>query len=261
MDGQNQLKNKVQTWIEEQGYPLEMRVANTLIESGFEVRQSLFYIDPESDEAREIDVVGRSTEITDVVDISFVIECKSTSKPWVLFTSENTFVNYNQFFAYCLYSEAGRKRFCRRSTSIQKLGDFLTWFDKKGRNGYAVTEAFTSNVDNTYKAIMSTLKASIALKTLGDKEQRNPLIFIFPIIVVDGCLFESYLNNNGKLVVEEIEKGFLHFPRKIGKVTGTTVYVFTLNYLAQFIVEAKRVTAEIKELFADVNWDTYASED
>jgi hypothetical protein len=259
MNSKDELKNKIQAWIEEQGYPLEMKVASTLIESGFEVRQSFYYTDPESKEVREIDVVGSSTEIIDFVDVHFVIECKATSKPWILFTSENTFTNFNKYFAYCLYSEEGKKRFIDKTMSIQKLGDRLTWFDKKGRNGYAITEAFTSSVDNTYKAAMSTLKASVALKASEDKGKRKPLTFIFPVIVVDGYLFEGYLDSNGNLVIDEIERGFLHFPKQINEVTGTTIYISTLNYLPQFIVEAKKMTEEIKELFSDVDWDTYSS--
>ncbi len=261
MSNSDELKNKVQAWIEGQGYPLEMRVASALIESGFEVRQSSFYSDPESNEIREIDIIGNSTEIMDVFDIYFVIECKSASKPWILLTSENTFVNYNTYLAYCLYSEFGRTRFIDKTMLIRNLGEALTWFAKKGRNGYAITEAFTSNVDNTYKAAMGVLKASVALKALADQRERKPLTFIFPAIILYGCLFESYLDAAGKLVVDEIEKGFLHFPRKISEVKGTTICVFTLNYLPQFIVEAKRMTTEIKELFSDVTLDTYLSKE
>jgi hypothetical protein len=259
MNSKDELKNKVQAWIEGQGYPLEMKVASSLVESGFEVRQSFYYTDPESKEVREIDVVCNSTEIIDVADVYFVIECKSTSKPWILFTSENTFVNYNRYLAYCLYSEVGKNRFIDKTMSIPKLGDRLTWFDKKGRNGYAITEAFTSNVDNTYKAAMSTLKASVSLKASEDRGKRKPLTFIFPVIVVDGCLFEGYLDSHGNLVVDEIERGFLHFPRQISEVTGTTICISTLDYLPQLIVEAKKMTAEIKELFSDFDWGTYLS--
>ena len=136
----DELKNKVQAWIEGQGYPLEMRVASALIESDFEVRQSSFYSDPESNEIREIDIIGNSSEIMDVFNIYFVIECKSASKPWILLTSKNTFVNYNTYLAYCLYSGSGKTQFIDKTMLIRNLGEALTWFDKKGGNGYAITE-------------------------------------------------------------------------------------------------------------------------
>ncbi|MBD2560081.1 MULTISPECIES: hypothetical protein [Nostoc] len=254
----DELKKKVQAWLEEQGYPLEMKVAKAFAESDFEVRQSSFYIDPESNEVREIDiVVCNSTYVIDVFDVYFVIECKSVSRPWVLFTSENTFANYNKYFAYCLYSEVGKKLFINKTLEILARGDVLTWFNKKGRNGYSMTEAFTSSIDNTYKAAMSALKAAVALKILADENKR--LTFIFPVIVVDGSLFESYLDVDGKLVVDAIKKGFLHFPRQTKEVTGTTIYVVTLDYVPEFIVEAKRITTELKELLTDVTWNNYSS--
>ena len=253
----DELKNKVQGWLEDQGYPLEMKVARAFAESDFEVRQSSFYTDPESNEVREIDIVCNSNYVIDAFYVYFVIECKSASKPWVLFTSENTFVNYNKYFAYCLYSEVGKKLFIDKTLEILAREDVLTWFNKKGRNGYSMTEAFTSSIDNTYKAAMSALKAAVALKILADENKH--LTFIFPVIVVDGSLFESYLDVDGKLVVDAINKGFLHFPRQTKEVTGTTIYVVTLDYLPEFIVEAKRIITELKELLADVTWDTYSS--
>ncbi|MEH2153741.1 hypothetical protein [Nostoc sp.] len=251
----DELKNKVQAWLEDQGYPLEMKVARAFAESDFEVRQSSFYTDPESNEVREIDIVCNSTCV--VFDVYFVIECKSASRPWILFTSENTFVNYNKYFAYCLYSEVAKKVFINKTVEILAREDVLTWFNKKGRNGYSITEAFTSSIDNTYKAAMSALKAAVALKILADENKH--LTFVFPVIVVDGSLFESYLDVNGKLVVDAIKKGFLHFPRQTKEVTGTTICVVTLDYVPEFIVEAKRMTTELQELLADVTWDTYSS--
>ncbi|WP_267904335.1 hypothetical protein [Dolichospermum flos-aquae] len=39
MNKSDELKKKVENWIKEQGYPLEMKVATAFIDEGFDVRQ------------------------------------------------------------------------------------------------------------------------------------------------------------------------------------------------------------------------------
>jgi hypothetical protein len=261
MNKSDELKKKVENWIKEQGYPLEMKVATAFIDEGFDVRQGSFYLDPESNESREIDVIVRCGDILSHFDVYFIIECKSNSKPWILFTSENTLAGYNRYFAYCLYSEFARNQFINKTMYNRQLGEMLPWFDKKGRNAYAVTQAFTTSVDNTYKAAMSSLKAAIALKISEEKKWQKHLTFIFPVIVIDGSLFESYLNPSGELVVDAVEKGFLHFPLEINGLIGTNIYVVTLGGLPHFINEAKKLNSELLKLFTDVNSDNYSSLD
>ena len=82
---ENDLKNKVTAWIETQGYPLEMRVASALREVGFDVSQGEYYDDPETQTAREIDVVAVKGDDYGLLEVSIVVECKkSADKPWVL---------------------------------------------------------------------------------------------------------------------------------------------------------------------------------
>ncbi|MBD2388203.1 hypothetical protein [Cylindrospermum sp. FACHB-282] len=265
MDTSDELQKKVQNWIKEQGYPLEMKVATALIDEGFDVRQGSYYIDPESNESREIDIISRCGDIIGIFDVYFMIECKSNSKPWILFTSENTLTGYNRFFAYCLYSEFGKAQFIDKTLEISRLGEKLEgkfpWFHKEGRNAYAVTQAFTTGADNTYKAAMSALKAAIAVKISQEENRPKHLTFIFPVIVIDGSLFESYLNTDGELVVDAIEKGFLHFPQQISGLTGTTIHVLTLGYLPHFITAAKKLTSELLNLFGDVSSLNFSSLD
>ena len=73
-----------------QGYPLEMIVANIFQEKGFYVKQSSYFNDYE-DKRREIDITAQitATPINPVnVQISFHIECKTPKKPWLLFTND-----------------------------------------------------------------------------------------------------------------------------------------------------------------------------
>jgi hypothetical protein len=49
--------NDVRKWLSEQGFPLEMKVAEAF-RSHFSVRQAQYYTDPESGKLREVDVVA-----------------------------------------------------------------------------------------------------------------------------------------------------------------------------------------------------------
>jgi hypothetical protein len=81
------LLEKARKWVLEQGYPLEMHAAKVFREVGFEVQQAQLYSDSKSGKWREIDLVVISPDLMGVTRITFAVECKSSSKPWILFTS------------------------------------------------------------------------------------------------------------------------------------------------------------------------------
>ena len=87
------LDNKVLEWIKKTGFPLEMQAASAFRAAGFEVRQSYTYPDPQSDKGREIDVLAQDPDWIGVIEVSFVLECKASSKPWVVLTSEDALAN------------------------------------------------------------------------------------------------------------------------------------------------------------------------
>jgi len=93
------LTEKIIEWLKTTGFPLEMEAASAFRAAGFDVRQSATFPDPQSDKGREIDVLAQDPDIIGVIEISFVIECKSSSKPWVVFTSDDALSGYNKLLA------------------------------------------------------------------------------------------------------------------------------------------------------------------
>lgn len=57
------LIHSIQMWLDKTGYPLEMSVASTMRQSGFEVRQASMYVEPGSEKARDIDVHAFKTNL------------------------------------------------------------------------------------------------------------------------------------------------------------------------------------------------------
>jgi hypothetical protein len=84
---------------------LVMEAAQACRDAGFEVRQSAHYSDPESAKSREIDVVAVDPDWSGVVEISFIVECKRSSKPWAMLCSKDTLSDYNRLFAFGVLSE------------------------------------------------------------------------------------------------------------------------------------------------------------
>lgn len=82
------LDSKILEWLEKHGYPLEMRVAQAFQQAGFEVSCSEYYLDPEKDKPREIDVIAGMSDVFGgvIFQVAFIIECKSSKeKPWICF--------------------------------------------------------------------------------------------------------------------------------------------------------------------------------
>ena len=94
------ITEEVHTWLEGEGFPLEMRVAAAFRKAGFEVRQSDVYMDHESGKTREIDVIATDSDYLGVVVTHFVIECKSSKKPWILLSSDDALSNYKNLLAF-----------------------------------------------------------------------------------------------------------------------------------------------------------------
>jgi hypothetical protein len=241
MNEPKEIKKKINDWLKDQGYPLEMSVASALRSCGFDVLQSSYYSDPENENAREIDVVASWPEATGCIDISFVIECKvSKKKPWLLFSTKDTLKGVSRLFAYCIHSGSAH------STLINKIGkgesfQDLPWMKKEGRTAYGITQAFTTGDDLTFKAATGVLKAAIARKNELSKRSWKPFVFVFPIIIVDGLLFECFFNNEGEVSIENLEKSFFFFPWHIADDVGTCVHILSYGGLEKFINDAKSI--------------------
>lgn len=246
MNNNDKLKKKILDWLSDQGYPLEMRVATSFQESGFNVLQSHYYSDPEGSSFREIDIIATAPEYTGITNISFAVECKSSKKkPWILFTSDHVLKGWNILFSYCINSDSAREALVEKG--IEQVTK-LPWMKKEGRISYGITQAFTSGEDLTFKTATSALKAAISMKKNFDDKSYSPFVFVFPVIVLEGKAFECFIDINGEPFIQEFYKGFYFFPLNIAGEFGTCVQILTVDRLADFIHEAKDVSDSLISL-------------
>ncbi|MES9861888.1 MAG: hypothetical protein ABW160_22215 [Candidatus Thiodiazotropha sp. 4PDIV1] len=169
------LENKVMSWLDEQGYPLEMEAASIAKAHGFDVSQSDYYIDPEGDEPREIDLVVSSHNFTGKYSKSYnlFIECKSCkkSKPWVVFSNNNELIGHANTMdehlikmpKHSSYIASEYAKSILLNASANNIID--TIYPRLGVEpylGHGVTQSFSTAGDIPFKAMMSSTKAAIS---------------------------------------------------------------------------------------------------
>jgi len=237
------MADKVREWLEGEGFPLEMRTAAAFRSAGFEVRQSSYYLDPESGKGREIDVVATDPDTLGLVQIHVVIECKSGKTPWILLTSEDALSGYNRLFALGVLSQDALASLADRAGELMNS---FPWLRKSNRNGYALRRAFGGDSDVAYSAAMGVAKACGHLVRPPDTEWRAPFILAFPVIVVDTPLIECTLESNGHLRLEDISQGEFLFDTRLPHYSGCCIRVVTQAHISAFAREAKSAADELR---------------
>jgi hypothetical protein len=258
-DSKDSLVERITNWLEGQGYPLEMMTASALRKVGLWVRQSTHYVDVESGKSREIDVLATDSDHYGMSEIHFVIECKASKKPWVLFTSQDTLNNFNRIFALGMLSQ---KAIGAINNRFYEAVSVLRWFDKEGRTGYNLASAFSDGEDAAFGAALSAVKASLSLLP-AERATHPTLVFVFPAIVIGAPLFECYLDEAGDLKVGEIEAGWLFFGARIPKFRPTCIRVVSQKGLAGFASEVGEISRKLKEFIkpdVEREWDTFKSQ-
>jgi hypothetical protein len=238
--------SKVLNWLKKQGYSLEMRVAQVFKEAGFEVSQFETYVDPESNDLREIDVVASIGRHLDTIDVrvTLFVECKYARKPWVIFTSPRRPVP----FAYFSRILRGKRDIHEWKTQESLQGRLLarillslgrqtitrfSFFHVPQNAGYGMTETLREDTrakDNAYIAIMQVTKcleahdAEIEMSFQRAVEEYETRVYerglgrsdlsvfcsiAFPVVVVKGKLFECCLDANNEPAISEVNESIV----------------------------------------------------
>src|SRR5262249_37421913 len=157
------------------------------------VVQSMYYKDPTTSEAREIDVVATADErgLSRLVRYSIVIECKSSKdKPWVMFTSTRIPLQEGAI-ARSLIASPPAVLTRDRIASIPNINT-IPIFARPARAGYNMSTVNFSTppdkdpgVDRAFKASMSVVNAAVAIAGAGRPNDPPGQVreFAFPVIL------------------------------------------------------------------------------
>ena len=228
------LEVEVKNWLESQGYPLEMKVASEFQKSGFDIQQSFYYMDPDTNKFREIDVIATKGLYTGKVfaHIRFIIECKTSKrKPWVVFTRKNKIIDYEYYDWYCT-SKMGWDYVLH--ASIEGLFDGIeTTFHKRATIGYGITQAFTTGEDITYKALNTVRNCAIAYAKCANNHKLDMVEIIVPVVVFEGELFEAHLDKN-EVLTKRVDESVVLWHSALGNETGIGIHILTYKHLPTF---------------------------
>jgi len=256
--------DKVAKWLEKQGYPLEILVARQFHQADFYVKISDFYMDFETEKPREIDVTAQyHSEIFDPVllQVSFHIECKSSpDKPWIMFVSDTSRgeigFGFDKFVPSSIY-----RTFLLAMLDSEYSDKFYPRFNKcplliPQNIHYGITQAFTNGQDIPYAAVMSALKSSIyRIKTFDGFSEiggmKHQCAAAFPVVVLDGTLLESSMDDNGKIQLTEIDSGVLYWKFPNPMHASPFVFVVTKDSLPNFIEKANATAKVLIDLASD----------
>jgi hypothetical protein len=237
------MKAKVREWLEKSGFTLEMRAAAAFQAAGFEVRQCDHYIDPESGKAREIDVIARDPDSYGIIDITFVVECKASEKPWALLCSPDTLVNYNRLRAFAVVSKSSLE------VMVNRLGELLDcwpWLKKDRMAAYSVRQSLSES-DVAFTAAVTAAKAAESWVRRPKSEYKPPYIFAFPVIVVNAPLLQCSLSSSGDIDVVDVTEGEWLFFARIPEFFGTCIRIVSIERLPAFAEEARAAARAIRD--------------
>lgn len=239
---EDDLEHKVIAWLLKQGYPLEMRVADSFVRAGFNVVQSEHYNDPQSQTSREIDVSAYQQRDFDATffRLEILIECKADkSKPWIVFTSERVGL-------------ADRARVVQRSATtlgylwlreVSLRADVcgLSIFQLPTQTGYGVTAAFTEGYDVPYAALMGAATAARAEASSGDKAPQHgqkPFFSVqFPVVAIEAPLFVCRLGKDGTPHIEKTDRAVIAWRNPAYGMPHSIIHVIHASAIETFVAE------------------------
>lgn len=205
----------IRNWVSEQGYPFELHAGREFRRAGWNVDHAQFYADPETGKSREIDLIA-STHAGDsalgAVVISLAIECKTSTKPWVVFTSKqksNQRKAIPQFFAPGAIGGLVM-------VEAMKLGSETPIFQPPARLGHGVVRAHGNNTGTEpmgpYAALLGATSAAVALEHekvafwMSHSEDLGMLTPYIPIVAFDGNIYEIELTSGGDELITQVER-------------------------------------------------------
>jgi hypothetical protein len=209
----DELSKKIRRWLGEQGYPLEMQVAQAFREAGFyPVSSSEYYPDPDEAKEREIDVIAamRTTIAGVIFQIAYTVECKSSKdSPWVCFCTAG---NQDRDllgvgFAARYATVQGRDLINEIASNADESTNLL--FSIPKNHAYGVINALKNGVDLPYRAISASRKGAQALVAFYDRRQANDrtwtVCIAFPLVVVDAPVFNCHMNKTGEIELSQTD--------------------------------------------------------
>lgn len=246
------LRAKVQSWLQKTGYPLEMRVAHAARRAGpLWVDQSRNYVDATSDRVRETDVVAGWGERRGQGGsyVYLVMECKARPAPWVVFDDGQLPTDDATQRLWWAAQRTPTNAYGDARAIGLRTGAFTgNTLLKPSRVGLAAVEVTfgekATERNAAWDAVRSAVSAAhgvLAEFDASQLEHTGAALTAFPVVVTSGALFRAYLEGTD-MKVEETDRAEVKV--RVGtQLDETRCLVVTESALPQLFAEAKRTSA------------------
>lgn len=235
------LQEKLKTWFEKTGFPLEIETARAFFAQKFGVEHSAVYPDPESEKSREIDVLAYRGDAAGIFSALFPIECKASDKPWVVLTNPTQYSSYGSLWIAAMSTKA------REAISLnpeEYVGLYTRAFGPT-TGGFSLKQAFAGETDHAFTACMSALKAANALV---DDEDR--LVFAFPTLVVNAPIYECSEDVNGEPLFTEVLASSFSFSAHLKGYSRAIIRIISSEALPIHAEKCRALSDQYRALFS-----------
>jgi hypothetical protein len=244
---------KIKQDIKLSGFPLEIKVSSILEKDGWNVRNQAYYIDEEKGKLRTVDIIAHKAFFEKIGDydqfnLSLVIECKKSDKPWVFYTTPRDKPTPIDIILLALI-----KQFT--NPDILKSLAFVKWlqhechycYEKQEEHAVISHEPFTKGkgreiLGATYQVTKALKYQLNEFRRAASLVQMYPIFILYPIIILDGHLYRSK-PQNGDMELQRSSSLQYFISRKEMYV----IDLFESDYLPEFLKKINNDITSLKE--------------
>ena len=241
-DDSSGIVSNIKNEIEKTGFPLELRALRLFRGRECGVSSNIYYTDKDTGKGREMDL--RITESysyeadkrTYFVTHRYIAECKKSTAPWVVFTAPALYGGETSVIPH-----KGGLTF-NWEDEIEEVVKEYHPFTNQERHGRSSFVPFNKDPSVPFDALVTVAKASIASRENQDRTV-NAYKFYYPFVILDGRLFEAFLDDEGSICVQETEMitAMLHYQSDNYDTHRFLIPIVTEPALTNFHDEMKQV--------------------
>jgi len=269
-------QNKIKKDLLKSGFPLELEISRKLEDKEWNVLQNEYISEENSDQEYEVDIIGLRMFEKEFDRIKFklfsklVIECKKSEKyPWVFFTREKQSIDkahrlikqvanfgVNRPFRLPQHHYYDDIDFLGEQIDYESLSVF-SW--EKKATSYSQAFRDPNKENQIYRTIKSLLRNLRIIKNKQNKSLSQGrwseiiLEMYFPIIVLDGDLFEGFLNE-GDFTINEINYVPLVINSGENNLRRILVHVLKKDYFESLIENIHKDSEKLIEEYSKISY-------
>jgi hypothetical protein len=230
----DELMHDVRNWLNQNGYVLEMEVARELMPHCSLVVQGFQFNDPITDKLRETDVFCEWMSTNGDIEhsIEMVIECKSTTAPWIAFYGGSKGFQ-DAPFPFRMLGEYADCSVCDDIDVLFSLGP-----GSEAPIAYSILEkkSAKSDRDLAREAVLAVTSTAVSvtrdIENDFEKKQRGQVHVgstILPVVVTRSPIFACSLDQAGEVNLSRADSCWVH---ALHEKHDLSIRVLVINYSA-----------------------------